>query len=70
MGYRYKILSTRPVQARTPMLMQLRRFVAATLVGLEAAGVELVYIDEYSCRIDDIGKRDFVPRGQEGQYQT
>ena len=53
MSYSYKVLSTRPVQAGTTDLKQLRRFVAAILVGLEAAGVELVFVDEYSCRNDE-----------------
>ena len=70
MSFRYKVLSTRPIQAGTTGLLQLRRFVAAALVGLEAAGVELVYVDEYSCRNDEVGKRGFVPRGQEAWSQV
>ena len=70
MSYSYKVLSTRPVQAVTTDLKQLRRFVAAILVGLEAAGVELVFVDEYSCRNDEWTQRGFVPRGQEAQGQV
>ena len=70
MSYSYKVLSTRPVQAGTTDLKQLRRFVAAILVGLEAAGVELVFVDKYSCRNDELTQRGFVPRGQEAQGQV
>ena len=70
MSYSFKVLSTRPVQAGTTDLKQLRRFVAAILVGLETAGVELVYMDEYSCWNDEWMQRGFVPRGQEAQGQV